>query len=254
MWPDLGSRLADDGEESGEEQGGELGEVGGAQEGQVATAETGLLDGVEEVEEGQVGDVDDISLIVQDVAFLASTMQHNLEVLYLVDYRAGRCESHHSRPAYLKARDLMERRDDGLYRALRNGKTWKKEKTRKPDVIQGVGKVWREVFDLEKLGWDEKHPGIVFAEMFAEVVKMQQQDCMGGDHQSGADRKENMGFKGVRVLVTEDEEADGEDSSMFLGCDGHGHDPQKGNLHQQILLISNQIYLYMGKHDNSINF
>lgn len=236
LWPALGARLAGGGEGFGEEQGGGLGEVGGAQGGQVAAGEAGVLDGDEEAEEGQVGDIDDISLLVQDIAFLASTMQHNLEVLYLVDYCAGRCDSHPNRPASLRAHDLMERRDDGLFRALRNGKTWNKEKAREPDVIQGVGIAWREVFDLEKLGWDEKHPGFVFAEMFAEmfaeVVKMQQQDRIGGYDQGDDNGHEKMAFKGVRVLVAEDDETNGGDSPMLLRCDAHGHGPQKGNLDQ----------------------
>ncbi|KAH8769988.1 hypothetical protein F5883DRAFT_417039 [Diaporthe sp. PMI_573] len=145
----------------------------------------------------------------RDIAFLACTMQHDLEVLYLVDYRAGRCDPQPSQPSSLRARDLMDRSDEGLYRALRNGEAWKKEKMREPDVIQGVGKVWREVFDLEKMGWHEEHPGFVFGEMFAEVVKMQQGNWMGDDEQVGQNTKERARFKGVRVLVAEDEEVNG---------------------------------------------
>ncbi|POS73537.1 hypothetical protein DHEL01_v208067 [Diaporthe helianthi] len=203
LWPDLGARLAGDRGDVGEEQRGDLVEDGGEQDAQDGAGEAAVLEG----EDGEDGEIDSISLIMQDIALLASTMQHNLEVLYLVDCCIGRYDSHTSlaRPASLKARDLEETRDDGLYRTLRNGITPKEEKTRKPDVIQGVGKVWREVFDLERLGWDEKHPGFVFAEMFAEIVKMQQQECMGGDNHDGDVAKERIGFKGVRVLVTEDE-------------------------------------------------
>jgi hypothetical protein len=196
LWPDLGARVAG-GEGGGEEQGGE----DGAEEAEM------LEGGGEEEETG--GGIDDASLIMQDIAFLACTMQHDLEVLYLVDYRAGRCDPQPSQPSSLRARDLMDRSDEGLYRALRNGEAWKKEKMREPDVIQGVGKVWREVFDLEKMGWHEEHPGFVFGEMFAEVVKMQQGNWMGDDEQVGQNTKERARFKGVRVLVAEDEEVNG---------------------------------------------
>lgn len=206
LWPDLWARgVADDGEHEG---------AGG---GEVEVSEEGE-------EEEEAGDNDDGSLIMQDIAFLACTMQHDLEVLYLVDYCAGRCDCH---PSSLKAQDLMERRDEGLYRDLRNGETWQKEKMRKPDVIQGVGKVWREVFDLEKLGWDGEHPGFVFAEMFAEVIKMQQGNWMGDDSQDGEVTKDRAKFQGVRVLVAEDEQLNGEDNSMVLRCDGHRHGTKK---------------------------
>lgn len=221
LWPDLWAReLAGGGD--GEQQGG----VGADGEGQHEEAGEGEAEalGEGEEEEGEAGGNDDGSLIMQDIAFLACTMQHDLEVLYLVDNSAGRCDSH---PSSLRARDLMDRRDEGLYRALRNGETWQKEKTRNPDVISGVGKVWREIFDLERLGWDEEHTGFVFAEMFAEVVKMQQGNWMGDDGHDGNVAKERVKFQGVRVLITEDEQINGEDSSMLLGCNGHRHGVQK---------------------------
>lgn len=198
LWPDLWARGVDGG--GGEQQqGGNGGEEDDREHEEAGEAEAEVL---EDGEEDDAGGNDDGSLIMQDIAFLACTMQHELEVLYLVDYSAGSCDSH---PSSLKAQDLMEKRDEGLYRALRNGETWQKEKARKPDVIQGVGKVWREVFDLEKLGWDEEHPGFVFAEMFAEVIKMQQGNWMGDDSQDGEVTKERAKFQGVRVLVAEDE-------------------------------------------------
>ncbi|KAI7785329.1 hypothetical protein LA080_007614 [Diaporthe eres] len=221
LWPDLWARgVADGGEQQQGGHGGEEddGEHEGAGEGGVGVSEE------REEEEEETGDNDDGSLIMQDIAFLACTMQHDLEVLYLVDYCAGRCDCHLSS---LKAQDLMERRDEGLYRDLRNGETWQKEKLRKPDVIQGVGKVWREVFDLEKLGWDGEHPGFVFAEMFAEVIKMQQGDWMGDDSQDGEVTRERAKFQGVRVLVAEDEQLNGEDNSIVLRCDGHRQGTKK---------------------------
>lgn len=213
LWPDLWAR----GMSGGEQQQGDGGEEDDGEHEQAGDGEAEVLEDGEEEEE-EAGGNDDGSLIMQDIAFLACTMQHDLEVLYLVDYCAGHCDSH---PSSLKAHDLMERRDEGLYRTLRNGETWQKEKMRKPDVIQGVGKVWREVFDLEKLGWDGEHPGFVFAEMFAEVIKMQQGNWMGDDSQDGEVTKERAKFQGVRVLVAEDEHLNGEDNSMVLRCDGH---------------------------------
>ncbi|KAG6360482.1 hypothetical protein INS49_011544 [Diaporthe citri] len=216
LWPDLWARGVADG---GEQQGGDGAEDDEEQQ-QAGEAEVEVLE--EGPDEEEAGGNDDGSLIMQDIAFLACTMQHDLEVLYLVDYCAGRCDS---QPPSLKAKDLMERRDEGLYRALRNGETWQKEKMRRPDVIQGVGKVWREVFDLERLGWDGEHPGFVFAEMFAEVIKMQQGNWMGDDN--GEVTKERAKFQGVRVLVAEDEQLNGEDNSMVLRCDGHLHGTKK---------------------------
>lgn len=229
LWPDLSSSCGAAGGE--QQQGGDGGGEGeGGQQGEEETGggETEVLEQEgEEEEEDEAGGNDDGSLIMQDIAFLACTMQHDLEVLYLVDYCAGWCDSCPSQPSSLRARDLMDRRDDGLYRALRNGETWQKEKARRPDVIQGVGKVWREVFDLEKLGWDEEHPGFVFAEMFAEVVKMQQGNWIGDDSQEEGGAREKAKFQGVRVLVAEDEQINGEDSSLLLSCDGNRHGTKK---------------------------
>ncbi|ROW08586.1 hypothetical protein VPNG_06232 [Cytospora leucostoma] len=93
--------------------------------------------------------------LLQDIAYLACVLQNDLEVLYLVDYCAGRCNS-------AKAGDLMSR-DAGLYRKMYchgNGGVsgfdkgaWDHEKRREPDVFHGVGRLWREVFDVEKMNW-----------------------------------------------------------------------------------------------------
>lgn len=161
--------------------------------------------------------------LLQDIAYLACVLQNDLEVLYLVDYCAGRCNS-------AKAGDLMGR-DTELHRKMHchgsggvssfDKGAWDHEKRREPDFFHGVGKIWREVFDIEKMGWDESHPGFVFAEVFGEVVGMQQGDCVG-DRDVGAMNKE-VKFKGIRVLVAEDEKVDEIDTSMVLscGCDGH---------------------------------
>ncbi|KAK7747891.1 hypothetical protein SLS53_001143 [Cytospora paraplurivora] len=166
--------------------------------------------------------------LLQDIAYLACVLQNDLEVLYLVDYCAGRCNS-------AKAGDLMSR-DTELHRKMYchgNGGVssfdkgvWDHEKRREPDVFRGVGKIWREVFDIEKMGWDESHPGFVFAEMFSEVVSMQQGNCVT-DGNVGA-VKRDVKFKGIRVLVAEDEKVDEVDTSMVLSCGcGHHTDSQK---------------------------
>lgn len=155
---------------------------------------------------------DEQARLVQDIVFLACTLQHDLEVLYLVDYSAsasvpGR-PSLPSSPApscrtlgvsTRPAGDLMSR-DGELYGRFhyRSDDGWEHEKSREGDVIHGVGRVWREVFDLEGLGWHERHPGFVFGEMFGEVVRLQQANWYGEGEKKAT-------FKGVRVLVAEDE-------------------------------------------------
>ena len=158
--------------------------------------------------------------IMQDVAYLGCVLQNDLEVLYLVDYCAGRCNG-------VKAGELMSR-DEGLYRkvygygsGIGGGNTgaWNLEKQRKPDVFHGVGTTWREVFDIEKMGWSESHPGFVFAEAFSEVVRMQQSNFMSDEVAGGV--KRDVSFKGIRVLIAEDENVDGADTSKVLSCGCH---------------------------------
>lgn len=132
---------------------------------------------------------DEQTRLVQDIVFLACTMQHDLEVLYLVD-DPTRGES---------ARQLTARGGE-LYERLHypSDDSWEREQTREADVIHGTGKAWREVFDLEGLGWHERHPGFVFGEMFGEVVRLQQ----GNWHGEG---QKKTTFQGIRVLVAESE-------------------------------------------------
>lgn len=153
--------------------------------------------------------------LVQDIVFLACTLQNDLEVLYLVDYSAGRCQCGSNLGKNIRARDLM-RKDGELYQAFHSHagtdpESWEAEKQRKGDVIQGVGKVWREVFDLEALGWNDKHPGAIFAETFGEVIRLQQENWYGEGEKAST-------FKGVRVLIAEDEEVDGVNTTTMLGC------------------------------------
>ncbi|ROW06893.1 hypothetical protein VMCG_04192 [Cytospora schulzeri] len=164
------------------------------------------------------------SELMQDVAYLACVLQNDLEVLYLVDYCAGRCNNNHDNTnAGAKVGGLMKR-DGGLYRKMYGfgdcgddsgvkEEVWNRERRRTADVFHGVGKTWREVFELERLGWSERHPGFVFAEAFSEVVRMQQGNYMGGGAEGTV--KKAVRFKGVRVLIAEDEETDGVDNSMI---------------------------------------
>lgn len=131
--------------------------------------------------------------LVQDVVFLVCTLQNALEVLYLVDY---------SRPEGSAARALRSR-DGELYSRLNEsycGNTLDRgaERLREPETIHGNGTVWREVFDLEGLGWHERHPGFVFGEMFGEVVRLQQGQWFGEGERKAT-------FEGVKVLVAENE-------------------------------------------------
>lgn len=119
--------------------------------------------------------------LVHDVAFLACTLQNELEALYLVVEDSS---------SSLRARELQTKGE--LYRRLQG------VEDRDPDVIHGVGKAWREVFDLEGLGWHERCPGFAFAEMFGEAVRLQQGNWYG-------DGERKATFQGVRVLIAEDE-------------------------------------------------
>lgn len=204
------------------------------------------------------------SRLVQDIVFLACTIQNDLEVLYLVDYSytAGgrqqwrRCQCTASpvgketkeqrqplpvvvvAPTPLPVAAALEnptgKTTSPLYRALHpssltsqlpegrnnNNETetasWdslldQDDYHRHPDAIHGVGKTWHEVFDLEALGWHDKHPGFVFGETLGEVIRLQQSNWHGRGDKRPA-------FKGVRVLVAEDEEVGGVDTTGVLGC------------------------------------
>lgn len=130
--------------------------------------------------------------------FLVCTLQNALEVLYLVDYS----------PTMARAADLGSK-DGELYARLHSGSSSSSEEAaREGDVIRGNGTVWREVFDLEGLGWDERHCGFVFGDMFEEVVGLQQGSWFGEGERKAT-------FQGVRVLVAEDELGDGGNSGRM---------------------------------------
>lgn len=155
---------------------------------------------------------------------MACTIQNDLEVLYLVDSSSASIRNAtRARSDCNEADSLQGVGSSPLYRALHpfskdpeihhhhnnNTNSSNEAETqdageglqgeRQPDVIHGVGKVWREVTKLEALGWHEKHPGFVFGETMNEVIRLQQ----GSWHGQGAKKPT---FKGVRVLVAEDDD------------------------------------------------
>ncbi|KZL66554.1 multicopper oxidase [Colletotrichum tofieldiae] len=93
----------------------------------------------------------------------------------------------------------------GLYRELQN-RDIDNAMVRTPDIIYGVGKTYREVFDLEGLGWSHEHPNYVFARGVDEVIRSQQADT------------DKQGFEGVRVLLVEDEQVEGLDTTTLMDC------------------------------------
>jgi len=140
------------------------------------------------------------ALFVEEVAFLACTVHNSIEVLYMVDYlRWAGCQT--CGRSQLRAADLQKR--DGSPNSALHGDAGEDgdESTRPGDVIYGVGKTYREVFDLEALGWHDLHPAYAFARVIGEAVRSQQRE--GPD---GAVR-----FRGVRILVAEDEAVPGID-------------------------------------------
>lgn len=145
-----------------------------------------------------------LSLVIEEVAFLACTMHHRLEVLYLVDYCVGRCSRCGRQNMVSKQ---LQNRGSELYRELHSESA--EEADRVSDVIHGLGKTYREVFDLEKMGWSDQHPTYMFARIIDEAIRGQQRESKTG----------KVWFKGVRILVAEDEEVPGLDTSMVVDCD-----------------------------------
>ncbi|OLN96804.1 hypothetical protein CCHL11_02281 [Colletotrichum chlorophyti] len=141
------------------------------------------------------------SVLLEEVAYLAYCLQHDLQVLYLVDYCHRRCtrcnRQEDGLPSQLHTRGELYQR---LHRVADEAMT------RSPDVIHGVGKTYYEVFDLEGLGWSEEHPTYIFARAIDETVRSQQAD-------TGA-----RSFQGVRVLVVEDEVVEGVDTTTLVDC------------------------------------
>ncbi|CAK7224536.1 hypothetical protein SBRCBS47491_005585 [Sporothrix bragantina] len=136
---------------------------------------------------------------LEELAMLACTLHQGLEVLYLVDYCPGQCQDC-ARPG-IKASNLTKKGE--FYKTLNDDGEIPKDDVsdtsntlddRAPDVIWGVGRVYREVFDLEGLGWTDEHPAFNFGRALGAMIRAQQQDVT-----------ETCQFQGVRVLVVEDE-------------------------------------------------
>ncbi|KAF9869863.1 hypothetical protein CkaCkLH20_12662 [Colletotrichum karsti] len=138
------------------------------------------------------------AVLLEEVAYLGCCLQQGLRVLYLVDHCPGRCARCNRTDK--KASRLQS--SGALYKQLHGDEVAE----RAPDVIRGVGKTYREVFDLEGLGWSDSHPSYVFARAMNETIRSQQAD---------ADAKN---FQGVRVLVVEDDKVDGLDTTTLMDC------------------------------------
>ncbi|CAK7229291.1 hypothetical protein SCUCBS95973_007171 [Sporothrix curviconia] len=135
----------------------------------------------------------------EELAMLACTLHQGLEVLYLVDYCPGRCQDC-ARPT-LKASSLVKKGE--LFKTLNDDGELQKEGSacigdtlddRPPDVFGGVGRMYREVFDLEGLGWTDDHPAFNFGRALGAMIRWQQHEAT-----------QTCQFQGVRVLIAEDE-------------------------------------------------
>jgi hypothetical protein len=100
-----------------------------------------------------------LEVLVEEIAHLSSVLQENLEVLYLVDYCAGRCR-------------LMRKNDtvsgDEAKIVVHNGKG------KLGDVIHGTYNVYREDVDGRQLGWDDKHPARLLSDLLDNAIRSQQ--------------------------------------------------------------------------------
>ena len=138
---------------------------------------------------------------LEEIAYLACCLQKELEVLYLVDHCVGRCTRCGRQD--LDAGQLGSR---GFLADDLCGDD-QKEVQRPGDVINGIGKTYREVFDLEALGWNTFHPTYLFAKIISDTIRCQQRDA-------GSEV-----FKGVRILVVEETHLPGIDSSILVDCE-----------------------------------
>ncbi|WYZ46797.1 hypothetical protein EsH8_IX_001022 [Colletotrichum jinshuiense] len=145
------------------------------------------------------------AVLLEEAAYLACCLQQGLRVLYLVDYCNGRCTRCNRQDT--KAAKLQTRGD--LYRQLHSWST-DEAMARKPDVIYGVGKTYREVFDFDGLGWSDEHPSYLFARAMDEMIRSQQADA------------DAPNFEGVRVLLVEDEEVGDVDTTTLMDCNPNG--------------------------------
>ncbi|KZL84442.1 multicopper oxidase [Colletotrichum incanum] len=145
------------------------------------------------------------TVLFEEVAYLACCLQQGLRVLYLVDHCHGRCTRCKRRDT--RYNQLQTR--GGLYRQLQN-RDIDDAMARTPDVIYGVGKTYREVFDFEGLGWSHQHPNYVLARGMDEMIRSQQADA------------DKQAFGGVRVLLVEDDDVEGVDMTTLMDCNLDG--------------------------------
>lgn len=117
------------------------------------------------------------------MAYFCCCIQNDLEVLYLVDYCVGRCQSCFK--GSLKSKDLVTSECE-LAKELDSG-------DRVMDVIHGSTVTYREISDLEKLGWDSGHSAFGLARVMGDTIREQQ----------GTEGP----FLSVRILVCEEEVA-----------------------------------------------
>ncbi|KAH7109518.1 hypothetical protein EDB81DRAFT_929629 [Dactylonectria macrodidyma] len=133
---------------------------------------------------------------IMEVVYLCCCIQNGLEVLYLIDYCVGRCQK--CRKGELTSGELTNRKCD-LAKEL-------DPEDRKMDVVYGTGVTYREVSDLERLGWDPDHPSFTVARIMGEVIREQQ----------GASGP----FRSVRVLVCDEEGTDEGVIAVHVNCTG----------------------------------
>ncbi len=135
-------------------------------------------------------------MVEAEIAMLASTLFARLDVLYLVDYCPGRGCASCARLAWPRdgvAASAADAPRGVLYAKLNADDGNNGRPARAPDVVHGAGRVYREVFDLERLGWRCESGVFVFAQALGEAIRTMQAEAL----QPGR-------FRGVRVLVAED--------------------------------------------------
>ncbi|KAK1675071.1 hypothetical protein BDP55DRAFT_553569 [Colletotrichum godetiae] len=137
----------------------------------------------------------------EEVAYLACCIQRGLRVLYLVDHCPGRCTRCEKQNI---TRSQLQTRGE-LYDQL-HSRDMDAARLRPADVIHGVGKTYREVFDLEGMGWSDEHPIYMFARVMDEMIRNQQADA------------DTQDFEGIRVLLVEDDELEGVDNTTMMDC------------------------------------
>ncbi|KAL4412868.1 hypothetical protein CABS03_07294 [Colletotrichum abscissum] len=141
------------------------------------------------------------AVVFEEVAYLACCIQRGLRVLYLVDHCHGRCTRCKKQDI---TRSQLQTRGE-LYYQL-HSRDRDAAISRVADVIHGVGKTYREVFNLEGMGWSDEHPIYVSARVMDEMIRSQQTDAATQD------------FEGIRVLLVEDDELEGVDNTTVMDC------------------------------------